>query len=105
MLQVDLTRADCRNGGGATAERPLTGFLGGRVNNLPTPHTGRQIRPSHPAIIPHVEVPGKRKEVANRQALGLIKGFLGGFPSSLFNEKDYNRARGRFPRLCYNISS
>lgn len=74
MLQVDLAPADGREGGGATAERPLAGFLGGRVNSLPTPHTGRQIRTSHPAVVPHVEVPRKRKEMENRQgsSLGIL---------------------------------
>lgn len=73
VLQVNLACADGCDGGGATAKRPLAGFLGGRVNSLPAPHTGWQIRTSHPAVVPYVEVPGERKEVENRQGKGLSR--------------------------------
>lgn len=57
VFEVDQSAADGCDGGGATAERSLAGLLGGGVYGLPPPHSRGQVRPSHPAVIPNVEVP------------------------------------------------
>lgn len=106
VLQVDLARTDGRDGGGPTAERPLTGFLGCWVNSLPAPHTGWQIRTSHPAVVPHMEVPRESKEVENRQGNGVIEDSSAVFLIVFWVKRKLTtliykaRARRRAPGLC-----
>lgn len=54
-----MTRSDGVDRGGATAEGALARFLGSRVNSLPASMTRREVWSRHPAVIPHVEVPGR----------------------------------------------
>lgn len=58
VFEVDLAGADGVDGGRAAAEGALAGFLGSRVNSLPSSITRGQVCSRHPAVIPHVEVPG-----------------------------------------------
>lgn len=63
MFEVDLTIADSSEGSGAAAESALAGLLRCGVDSLPASIAWRQIWTSHPAVVPHVEVPsGKRLE-------------------------------------------
>lgn len=59
MFEVDVARADGVNRGRATAEGALACFLGSRVNSLPASMTRWEVWSRHPAVIPHVEVPGR----------------------------------------------
>lgn len=61
MFEVDVARADGVDRGGATAEGALARFLGSRVNSLPASMTRREVWSRHPAVVPHMEVPGRDK--------------------------------------------
>lgn len=67
MFEVDLTVADSGEGSGATAEGALARLLRCGVDSLPASITRRQVWTSHPAVVPHVEVPsGKDLKVRLR---------------------------------------
>lgn len=80
MLEVDLARADGVDRGGATAEGALAGFLWSRVDGLPAPVTGRKIRSRHPAVIPHMEIPGWDINMRSKFRVWIKKSYLMIFP-------------------------
>lgn len=61
MLEEDLPIPYGIDRGWATTEQPLAGLLRGGVHHLPTPHPRGKVHTSHPAVIPHMEVPTNRK--------------------------------------------
>lgn len=61
MLEEDLTIADGSERSGATAEGALAGLLRCGVDSLPASVACRQVWTSHPAVVPHVEVPSGQK--------------------------------------------
>lgn len=67
VFEVDETVADSGERAGTTAESALTGLLRCGINSLPASVTRRQVRASHPAVVPHMEVPS---ETINEQIIG-----------------------------------
>lgn len=57
MFEVDLTVADSSKRSRAAAEGALAGLLRRGVNSLPAAIACRQVWTSHPAVVPHMEVP------------------------------------------------
>lgn len=65
MFEVDVTIADSSERSWATAVGALAGLLRCGVDSLPASIAWRQVWTSHPAVIPHMEVPsGKDLKVS-----------------------------------------
>lgn len=67
VFQKDLTVADGGKRSRPTAEGALAGLLRRRVDSLPASVAWRQVWTSHPAVVPHVEVPSGKGQVLIRQ--------------------------------------
>lgn len=57
MFEVDLPIADSGKRSRATAEGALARLLRCGVDSLPASIAWRQVWTSHPAVVPHMEVP------------------------------------------------